>query len=465
MRRILVPLALVALVAAVFVVNGLREGNTDESLLHVATPDALPVLVTQPQREPIVRTVQAPGDVEAVLEVEISSEVPAKIEEMPVEEGDTVKSGQLLCRLNDVEYRALVDSGEAGVEALRAGIRQADADLEKCQRDLTRQERLAERNATSALELADHRTTLVKAQAAVDLGTHQLAEAQAMLRRARENLEKTIIVSPIDGIVSKVQAEQGEVVVTGTMNNPGTVIMTITDLAQMQVRARVDETDVPLVKPGQSTDIFLPSDPQRPILGRVLRVATSGSKAAGRDVVTFETLVLIETDDPRVKPGMTANVEIEVARKDDVLTVPVQAVVHRKRKDLPEEIVEQFDRRQAELGITERKSKAQYLAVVFSLDEGEATPHCVRTGIADEARVELIEGLAVDDQIITGPYRSLDQLKQGSKVKLDEPEDSEKTTDGAEEDTALADADDEEAAPDVDTPDDNPDATEVAKAE
>ena len=432
MKKALPLIGVVALVAAVFGLNRIRTQELGKPLLHVAEVDALSVVVVEPQRQMIVRTVQAPGDVEAVLEVEIRSEIPAKIEEMPVEEGDTVRAGQLLCRLNDDEYRAMVESGEASAAGLKAAVRQAEADLAKCQRDFARQERLARLNATSDTELADYRTRLIIAEAAVVVGRHPLAEAEAMLRRARENLEKTIIVSPIDGVISKVQAKAGEIVVTGTMNNPGTVIMAITDLSQMQVRARVDESDVSLVRPDQAVDIFLPSDPQQAIPGGVLRVATTGTKPPGRDVVTFETLILVESDDARVKPGMTANVEIQVAHKDGALTVPVQAIVHRKRKDLPEKLVEDFDRRQAELGIKQRRSKAQYLTVVFSKDEDQARPHLVRTGIADEINVELLEGIAATDTIIVGPYRSLDQLKDGAKVKIEEPAEGEGKA-GAEE--------------------------------
>ncbi len=462
MKKILLLIMAVGLVGGVFGLNSLRTGESGKSLLHVAPADALPVVVVEPERSRITRTVQAPGEVEAVLEVEISSEIAARIDEMPVAEGDAVQAGQLLCQLNDDEFRALVESGEAGVAGLKAVIRQAEADLEKCQRDWARQERLAQHHATSDAELADYRTALIKAEAAVEMNRQQLAESEAMLRRARENLKKTTIVSPINGVISKVQAKPGEVVITGTMNNPGTVIMAITDLSQMQVRARVDETDVPLVKPGQVVDIFLPSDSQRPIPGRVLRVATAGTKQMGRDVVTFETLVLVESDDPRVKPGMTANVEIEVARKDDVLTVPVQAVVYRKRRDLPEKLVEQFDRRQAELGVTQRLSKAQHLKVVFCKEEEEARPHLVRTGIADETRVELVEGVAAADTIIVGPYRSLDQLKDGSKVKLEEPKEGEEKSgaDQPDEQTRLA----EETEDGQETPSDVTD-DEVARAQ
>jgi len=448
-KKTLLLLVAVAVVAGVVGLNHLRKDGSGQSLFHVAPPATLSVRIVQPERRPIVRTVQAPGEVEAVLQVEIRSEIPAKIEEMPVEEGHTVEAGQLLCRLNDDEYRAMVESSEAQVGALQASIRDGEADLAQCRFDCNRREKLAQVDAASDIELTEYRTRLLKAQATLEMRRQNLAEAEAMLRRARENLNKTVITSPIDGVVSQVFAKPGEVVITGTMNNPGTVIMVVTDLSTMQVRARVDETDVPLVKAGQPVDIFLPSDPQKAIPGRVLRVATSGTKQTGRDVVTFETLILVESDDPGVKPGMTANVEVHVARKNDALTVPVQAVVHRKRKDLPTRLIEEFQGR-AEAGQTARRSKAQYLKVVFCREEDESRPYLVRTGIADETHVELLAGVSPDAEVIVGPYRSLDQLKDGSKVEL-EKADEQETPDTADtpaaEETRLAERQDEAEEP------------------
>ncbi|MFQ5489480.1 MAG: efflux RND transporter periplasmic adaptor subunit [Phycisphaerae bacterium] len=454
MKKAFVLIAGLGLIAAVFALNRLNPGDSERSLLHIADDDPLEVTVVTPQRQTIIRTVQAPGDLEAVLEVDIGSEIPAKIEEMPVEEGDAVEAGDLLCRLNDDAYRALVESGEAVVARLQASIRDAEADLTKVRRDVARQEHLAQMNATSDTELADYRTRLVKAQARVEERSQSLAEAQARLRNAREDLAKTVITSPIDGVVSKIQAEAGEVVVTGTMNNPGTVIMVVTDLSQMQVRARVDETDVPSVEPGQRADIFLPSEPDHPIPGRVLRVATSGNKPDGRDVVTFETLILVESDHSAVKPGMTTNVEIQVDRKENALTVPLQAVVHRKRKDLPPELIEQFDARRQELGTVVSESKAQYLKVIFCKDGDKAQPCLVRTGIADQRNVELLEGIAHDSAVIIGPYRSLDQLKDGTLVKLQE--DEPKTAGEADDVSKLADGDGDVK------PDDTPDPAKSA---
>lgn len=425
MRTFLTLLLLAAICVGVFALGNLRRESDGKPMLNVAEDVALTVDTAKPERGRIIRLVQAPGDVEPVLEVEISSEIVAKIEEMPVEEGDLVKKGDLLCRLDDNNLLAEVESAEARIAQLKATIRQAEADLEKAERDFERQKDLSESDATSRTEMQDYLTALKKARALRDIREQELKQAQAMLKRMHEDLKRTIIDSPIDGIVAKLNAKQGEVVITGTMNNPGTVIMTIADLSRMQVRARVDEVDVPLVRPDQKARVYLQSEPDVPVPARVVRVASKGTRAVGRDVVTFEALLAVLSTEDRIMPGMTANVEIEVAERDDAITVPVEAVVHRMRKDLPEDVIKAFDEMQAGLDLSERARQAQYIKVVYVMEEEEAAVRLVETGIADSRRVELVDGVNMDDSVIIGPYRSLDQLKNGRKVALAE-EDKEK---------------------------------------
>ncbi len=418
MKALLTLLLLAAICAGVFALGSLRKGATDKPMLHVAEEVALTVNVAKPEKGEIIRLVQAPGDVEPVLEVDIRSEIVAKIEEMPVEEGDQVKKGDLLCRLDDKQLLADLESGEARIAQLKASINNAQTDLEKCERDLVRQVSLSESEATSDLELRDYKTLRDKARAIREMREHELGEAEAGLKRIRENLAKTIIRSPIDGVISKRMAKQGEVVITGTMNNPGTTIMTISDLSRMQVRARVDEVDVPLVKADQKARIYLQTDQNNPVPARVMRVASKGTKQAGRDVVSFETLLEVVSNDGRVKPGMTANVEVEVARRDEAITVPVEAIMHRMRKDLPDSLVAEFDAKQANVDLSTRAKQAQYIKVLYVMDKDAAKVRLVESGIADTKRVELTEGVQLDDTVIIGPYRSLDQLKDGKKVAL-----------------------------------------------
>jgi len=435
MKGVLTLLVLIAIGAGIFALGSLRRGSDDKPFLHVADEVALTVKVAKPERGEIIRLVQSPGDVEAVLEVDISSEVVAKIEEMPVEEGDVVKESDLLCRLDDKNLRAELESATERIAQLRAAILQAEADVEKADRDCERQKRLSESDATSRIEMLDYLTVRKKARAVLDMRKHELAQAEAMLKRLKEDLKRTIITSPIDGVVAKINAKQGEVVVTGTMNNPGTVIMTVTDLSKMQVRARVDEVEIPLVKSGQRARVYLQSDPDKPVPARVVRVASKGIKPLGRDVVTFEAILEVLSNDERIKPGMTANVEVEVDKSEDAITVPVEAVVHRMRKELDEKIVEQFDKRQENLDLSERARQAQYIKVVYVMEDDVAKVRLIEPGIADSRRVELRGGATIDDVVIIGPYRSLDQIKDGKKVALADKDEAKEGKDksGAEE--------------------------------
>ncbi len=431
MKTALGYIVLIGVVGGIYYLNDVTKTEDGKSVLNVAGELEIEVKVGKPEQRTIVRRVQAPGAVEPFTEVDISAEVVSKIIEMPVEEGDTVKAGDLLCRLDDADYRARIVSAKANVAKLEATIIQAEASFDKAKRDLERQKRLSESDATSALELADYHTTFIRAKASVDISKQELIQAQAMLVAAEDDLAKTVLTSPIDGIVSQAFAELGEVVITGTMNNPGTRVMVISDLSKMQVRCRVDESDAPLVKDGQTARIYLQSDMQTSIPGHVFRVATKGTTPIGRGVVTFETLVIVDSNDPRVKPGMTASVEIEVKRSENALTIPVEAVVNRKRRDLPEELVQAYDEAQSTSSKGEPTRKAEYLKTVFSIEDDKAVAHLVETGISDETHVEIISGLTPDIQLVVGPYRSLDSLKMGSKIKIEKSE--EKDGDAEEE--------------------------------
>ncbi len=435
MKNIIGIILLVGAVAGIYFLNDATRDNNGKSVLNVADAVAITVEVADPSRHNITQTVQAPGAVEAISEVDISAEVVAKILEMPVEEGDTVKKGDLLCRLDDEQYRARMVSAEANIAKLEATIVQAGADFSKAERDYHRQLRLIEQDATSSIELADYRTAKVRAGAMVDIREQELIEAHALLRQAQQNLARTVITAPIDGVVSQRFAKEGEVVVMGTMNNSGTRIMVISDLSEMQVRCRVDESDAAKVSNGQTARIYLQTDTEKSIPGTVLRVATKGTKSQGRDVVTFETLILIEDTEACVKPGMTASIEIEVASRDNALTVPVHAVVHRKRKDLPEALLKEREGDLDDSDAGSGKRVAEYLKVVYCIEDDVARPRLIRTGIVDARNVEIVEGITANDRIVVGPFRSLDQLKDGAKVKIEGKKDKSDDTETESDET------------------------------
>lgn len=378
----------------------------------------------------IVHSIEAPGDVEADVEVEISSQVVSKIVELPVREGDRVAKGDLLVRLDAADFDAQVRSAEARLTRLKAMLESAVADLAKSNRDLELNQRLLKSKAVGSSAVADFITLLSKDKARIAMTNAEMVEAEAMLVKSKEDLADTVLRSPIDGVVSQLVAEVGETVITGTPNNPGTVIMTISDLASMVVRARVDETDVPLIKPGQKTIIRIQSGVELVMTGKVLRIAPKGTKGGGgkkliassvtsnpNDVAIFETIISIDHPPPSVRLGMSANVEIQVEEHRNVLSAPSQAVLHRKPRDLPPALFAQLEREAQEQG-TSAESSQRYRQVVFVEKDGRATCRLVKTGISDDSRVEILSGLEAGDRVIAGPYRVFDKMKEGRAVAL-----------------------------------------------
>ena len=423
-RAFLVILAIAAVVASVAAANLWREPGSIALDWQLVKPLPVEVIVEAPARGPIVQTVTAPGKVESVEEAEITSQLIGRVIAVNVKEGDSVKKGDLLVKLDPIDARARLDSSIARIERLRDGINQAENDLSKANRDATLSGRLSGRGFATPTELADARTALAKSQAAFSMSKHDLVESEAMRKTFEQELNRTEIRAPIDGVIAGLNVDVGEIVIAGMTNLPGSVLMSVSDLNRMRVRADIDETDVPIVSRGQPARIFLQADPLHPVSGTVDMIAPKGKTKS--DVVSFETLISVEPtspgssshSNPALRPAMSATVEIEVKRSADALGVPAQAVVHRRRKDLPDTpAVREWAARNAR-STTEKATEAdlRYIKIVFVLDGAVARARPVETGLSDERRVEILSGLQPKDKVIVGPFRALDELKDGYSV-------------------------------------------------
>lgn len=417
-RAALLILGLAAVVVALTAANLRREPGSVELDWQLVKPPAAEVVLEPPTRGVIVHTITAPGKVEAVEESEIASQLVGRVIEVTVKEGDTVKAGDLLLKLDTTDAKARLESALARIARLGSAIEQAEKDLEKANRDANQSNKLASRGFNTPTELADAKTAVAKSQAALMMSRHEMLESQSMRKTSEQELSRCEIRSPIDGVVSGMNVDAGEVVIAGTTNLPGSVLMTVSDLKKMRVRADVDETDVPLVKRGQPTQIFLQADPLKPVPGTVGMVAAKGKTKD--EVVSFETLIAVAegTQHAALRPGMTATVEIEVRRATDALGVPAQAVVHRRRKDLPDTpAVRAWAEKNARSpGEKSQEAELRYVKIVFIEENGVARARPVETGLSDERRVEILSGLKPDDRIIVGPFRALDELKDGFAV-------------------------------------------------
>lgn len=417
-RTVAVLLTVGVLVAGLAAANFRRDPGAIELDWRLIKPPALEVVVEAPTRGPIVQTITAPGKVESVEEAQISSQLVGRVVAVRVKEGDAVKRGDVLVQLDDTDAKARLDSARARIERLRAAITQAESEVAKTNRDANQSGKLAGRGFTAPNELADARTAVAKSEAALAMCRHDLIESEAMRRTSEQELERTTIKAPIDGVAAAIDVDVGEIVIAGTTNLKGSVLLTVSDMNRMRVRADVDETDVPLVRPGQPARVYLNADQLHPVAGAVDLIAPKGKSEA--DVVSFETLVRLDAGRTDLRPGMTSTVEIEVRRAEDALGVPAQAVVHRRRKDLPDTAaVRSWAERNARApGEKAQEAELRYIKIVFIIDGTVARARPVETGLSDERKVEILAGLKPGERVIVGPFRTLDELKDGDPVQL-----------------------------------------------
>jgi HlyD family secretion protein len=389
------------------------------------------------EKRTLVSTVRAPGRVQPSEYVNLSAQVPGRIVELAVEEGDTVVPGQLLIRLDDTQYRASLESARASVKSAEATMRLTRARVERARQNLERQKKMAADNLVSpeAIEIAE--TELEVNAAELAARAEDKARAEAQVRSSMDDLSKTVYLAPTGGVISKLNVKQGEIVITGTMNNPGTVILTIADRSGMQVEADVDETDVVDIRPGQEVTITVDALPDTSFPGLVTTIAASaqvGAQTSADAATNFQVKVLFSEDIPQLRPGMTADVEIKTASHTDVMAVPIAALAARDAKALKSQR-EAYETQQSGGGkaiARDKKDSAEVETVsstpggardekliegIFVVKEGVALFRNVRTGIADDTHIEVVGDLEVGQEIVAGPYKTLRELKHGAKVK------------------------------------------------
>jgi HlyD family secretion protein len=370
----------------------------------------------------ITSIVTATGKVKAQADVEISADVMGRIEELPIKEGQRVKAGQLLVKIDD-------RSRQMDVAQAKGSLLSAQSAYEKSRIDLEREKKLFEKDLSSQAELDIAQNTYDQAAAQVQI-------YQATLDRAQDQLEKCTIRSPMDGIVTKLNSEKGENVVIGTMNNPGTVIMVVSDLSAIEIEAEVDETDIASIALGQDVEIMLDAFPDTTFRGEVIQVGNSAkasSFAVSDQVTNFMVKVLILDSVENIKPGMTASVDITTDRKDDVIKVPAGAVVMRPENTGKEnETQKEGGESQSEDNSEDKFAMDnEDIDGVFVVKDGKAMFTPVTTGIRDQQYVEIASGLSEGDSVITGSYRTLRILKHGELIDPQKP----KFGPGAERDT------------------------------
>ncbi|MCH2468437.1 MAG: efflux RND transporter periplasmic adaptor subunit [Gemmatimonadetes bacterium] len=366
----------------------------------------------------LVEVVTASGNIRALRTVDVSSEVSAKVSELLVDEGEDVLRGQIMLRLEPDQYRASVARTEASLAQARAGQTQQEANLLQAERDLNRLLALRARDTVlvSGLQVDDARTRFDVAVATLTSSQHGVSQWQASVDEAMEQLSKTIFRAPMDGKVTRLNVEEGQTVIIGTMNNAGSLVLTISDLSVIEVVVQVDETDVPAISIGDSASIRIDAFGDREFTGHVTEIGNSAinppsRQAAGQQAaIDFEVVLTLELNDAVLRPDLSATADIVTESRSKVLGVPIIALTVRE---------EEPDTSAADYS---EDDELDDIEGVFMVSDGTVTFTAVEIGIAGQEYFEILSGISVGDTVVAGPYQRIRQLRNGDAVRsTDEP--------------------------------------------
>ncbi len=356
--------------------------------------DAKSVELTEVKAQAVRSAILSSGALAYRDEVLLRPEVVGKVEAVLVEEGDEVSAGQVIITLDQEQYRAQVEQQEANVRLQKIAIERQRVFLENIERQTGRQRELyAQRLIDSnTFEAAQNELEL----AGIDLRSREqyLSQAEAALAQARDNLARTEIRSPIDGVVIKLDLRPGEAVIMSTTNIPGSELAIIADPSVMLAEVNVDEADIAEIRLGQPAAIYASAFPDTAIAGVVESIAASAARAANQQNLSFE--VKIRLDDPGsvgVRPGMSARAEIYTESSEDGLAIPLQAVLYD--------------------GEAGDEAEQPY---VFAVENGHAVRREVTLGLSSDSLAEIREGLRAGETVVSGPFRTLRNLRPGDRV-------------------------------------------------
>jgi HlyD family secretion protein len=397
---------------------------------------AITVQTEKAARRTIVETVVANGKIYPVLQVHISPEVSGEITELPVKEGQQVKKGQLLLKIKPDVYEAAVNQAKASYESSVAAKSTADAALEKADADFQRNQDLFNRKLISESDYIGFKVAQEQAKAQLDSAVDQVAVAKANVDSAEDSLNKTTIVSPLDGTISQLNSQLGERVL-GTVQNAGTDIMIIADLNAMEARVDVGERDVVLIKAGQKAKLEVDSYTDRKFSGVVTDIADSSeglnatatsvsSSSSGQTATQFQVRIRFNEGE-FFRPGMSVTADIETRVHTNTLSVPIASVTTRAPKTTGTNAPGATGTNLAAAGTNtlvagDKKvgDAAKMTDVVFVIHGDRVKQVPVKIGISDDNYWEITEGLSDGDEIVSGSYHAISHdLEDGKKITKD----------------------------------------------
>jgi HlyD family secretion protein len=384
LKKALIAVAVIVVISILILLNLRKEGSKVEVEVSSAKPRTITKFVT------------ASGRIQATRQVNVSASAIGKITRVAVEEGDHVKAGDFLLQIDPTDYQAAVDQLKASIRSAKAQLEMEEANLRKAQYDHERAKTLHERNVVSENELRTAELKLEVTRARAKTAEEMLAQHRATLNKAVHDLDEVRIVADISGIVTTLNVEEGENAIMGTLNNPGTVLLIIADLSEIETEVEVDETEVVFVRVGQPAFISLDAYPDDTFDGVVMEVGNSAIRTQiglGQSSVDFKVVISVHD------------------------SIPIQCLTIRQRDELSGDDDEQQD---TVLTTDDDDSGDSDVEGVFVVEDGIAKYRPVKIGIAGSSYFQITEGLGEGEEVISGPFKAINELKDGDPVKIAE---------------------------------------------
>ena len=420
-----------------------------------SSPDLPTIAAETLRRRDLNAIVSASGKIQPKRQVNVSANTMGRVTRLAVEEGEHVRAGQFLLEIDPQSLEGQLQRGEASVAAARSSLLQARtaveqtrATLDLARQNLRRQDELWTEGLTTreSLERAQNEVTVREAELQAreqetQTREEEIKQEQASLATTRYNMSQVVISSPMDGMITRRNIEEGENVMVGTMNNAGTVLLTIADMSVIESELEVDETDIPAVTLGQEAQVTIDAVPNRTFRGHVTEIGNSPIQTLGGmpgtpQATNFKVVITLDEEVPGVRPGFTCTAEITTATRQNVVSVPIQAVTVREMLyDQAGTLVHEpppprpsrfrlFRRPAVEPIVTLAEPPPGHTRMetegVFVLRDGRAVFVPIEVGIAGERYFEVVSGVAETDRVITGPFTSVRELADGSPVALQE---------------------------------------------
>ena len=378
------------------------------------------------QQRDLVAIVSASGWIRPHRKVDVQADVMGRIVELNVREGDRVTKGQVLLRIDPTQYQATVARMRAMVSEALARQSQARANLIQANRAYERALTLSKagENLISRQALEDAETQFEVQKELLRATEYGVQQARAAVNEEEDRLNKTIIRAPMTGVITRLEVEEGETAIIGTMNNPGSLLLTVADLSSMEAVIRVDETDVPELKLGDSASVQIDAFPNQKFTGRVTEISHSSTRnpdqaaqqgGASTQSVDFEIVIQLDNPPLSLRSDLSATAEVVTATRRSVLSIPIIALTVRERGDMKALPTE--DKKAKQAGKEAERDKSEDQEGVFILKDGKAQFVQVKTGITGREHFEIVSGLTAKDTVVAGPYEAIRSLEDGKEIK------------------------------------------------